>query len=172
MKKLCILLAALTALCALTACSQEASSASQAETTAAAAEAASTLPTVKPGADDNSEGDDRILGEWSGEQVTTQGDKLADVTMKFTKDGKFTYKATGEYQGDDVEISQEGTYTIDVDVVEMTFKKSTMKNLKTGKETKETISSDDYQSVSGTLTSSTDLYIVSDYGYTISLKKK
>ena len=172
MKRICILIAALTALCALTACSQEAGSSSQAETTAAVTEAATTLPTVKPGLDDDTEGDDRILGEWSGEQVTTQGDKLADVTMKFTNDGRFTYKATGDYQGDKVDITQEGSYTIDVDVVSMTFEKLTMKNRKTGKETKETISADDYQSVSGTLTSSTDLYIVSDYGYTISLKKK
>ena len=69
-----------------------------------------------------------------------------------------------------MEVIQDGTFTIDVDVVSMTFKNSTVKNLKTGKEQKEKISSDDYSDVSGTLTSATELYIVSDYGYTIELK--
>lgn len=166
MKKLSYL-AALIAVLTLASCTSQ-SSEPQTGTTAAVSSmpATGTVATI-----DSPEGDDRIYGKWSGEQITTQGDKLADVEMEFTKDGKFRYKANGSYEKDKVEVSQDGTYTIDVDVVEMTFKNSSVKNLKTGKVTKEKISADDYSSVSGTLTSATELYIVSDYGYTISLRR-
>lgn len=170
MKKIITLIAALALICSLCSCGSGESS--QTETTEAQTTAIDVTMTPSKSSDDEVTGDDRIYGEWSGPQVTTQGQTLAQVEMKFTKDGKFTYLAKGDYNGDEVEIKQDGTFTIDVDVVSMTFKNSVMKNLKTGKETKEKISEDDYQSVNGTLTSSTDLTIMSDYGYSINLKKK
>ena len=168
MKKLIIITAAMLAVFLFASCSKQSESSAQtsttAATTAASTEAVATM--------DSPEGDDRIYGSWSGDQVTTQGDKLASVEMEFKKDGSFTYKAKGSYEKNEVEVTQNGSFTIDVDVVEMTFKNSEVKNLKTGKVTKEKISADDYLSVSGTLTSARELYIVSDYGYTINLKKK
>ena len=152
-------------LLSLCSCSEQSSSSSQATT-------AEPTTAAKIDATGDSAGDERIYGKWSGPQVTTQGDKLADVEMEFKRNGSFDYKAKGSYEKDDVEVIQDGTFTIDVDVVSMTFKNSTVKNLKTGKEQKEKISSDDYSDVSGTLTSATELYIVSDYGYTIELKQQ
>ena len=144
-------------------------SSSSAETTAEPTSAAvSTFAAADASGD--SAGDERIYGKWSGPQITTQGDKLSDVNMEFKRDGSFTYKAKGGYDNGEVEVTQDGTFTIDVDVVSMTFKNSAVKDLKTGKVTKEKISSDDYSDVSGTLTSEKDLYIYSDYGYTIQLK--
>ncbi len=170
MKKVFSAIAAAVMLLSLCSCSEQSSSSSQATTAEPTTAAASTPGEIDATGD--SAGDERIYGKWSGPQVTTQGDKLADVEMEFKRNGSFDYKAKGSYEKDDVEVIQDGTFTIDVDVVSMTFKNSTVKNLKTGKEQKEKISSDDYSDVSGTLTSATELYIVSDYGYTIELKKQ
>lgn len=168
MKKISVIFSA-ALLLALCSCGGGNSSSSQPATAETATAAASTPAAVDMTGD--SAGDERIYGKWSGPQVTTQGDKLSDVSMEFKRDGSFTYKAKGVYEEGEVEVTQDGTFTIDVDVISMTFKNSSVKDLKTGKVTKETISSEEYSDVSGTLTSEKDLYIYSDYGYNIQLKK-
>ena len=156
MKKIIALIFAAAMLFSLCSCN-ESGSASQTETT---------KPLV------SESGDDRILGDWSGEQVTTQGEKLGDVDIHFSDDKTFVYKVKGDYNGESVESEQSGTYIIDVDVVTMTFKNTKVKNLKTGETEEETVDPEEYSSVSGTLTSPTDFTIDPGVGYTVTLKKK
>ena len=88
-------------LLSLCSCSEQSSSSSQATTAEPTTAAASTA--AKIDATGDSAGDERIYGKWSGPQVTTQGDKLADVEMEFRRNGSFDYKAKGSYEKDDVE---------------------------------------------------------------------
>ena len=118
---------------------------------------------------DSDDLDKRILGDWSGKQCDLDGNELADIEIRYTDDGRFTYFANGDYDGDEVKVEQSGTYTIDVDVVTMTFKHSKVTNTKTKEVTEEDL---EESTLSATLTSSTDLYIVSYAGYTIELKKQ